>query len=217
MSGAAAWASGAPGRADRGRGARCADRRGRREPALPDRLHRAPTGSRSCARTAPGAFSPTSATRRRRRPRSTTRSTARSSTGDLLEARGRLAAHGSDRLRRRKHHRAQARAAWASWPIRGSSWSPPRVWSSGCARSRTRARSSRSRRLRRWSTRLFGWLFAPGLAGAPSASWRSRSSTRCACAARAAPSFPSIVASGAARRAAARPAARCGDRARRRS
>ena len=79
--------------------------------------------------------------------------------------------------------------------LEGASSCPAPAWWRTCGRSRSRARSCASAPPRRWSTRSTGGCSRPGSSGARSATWRSRSSTRCACAGPPVRRFPSIVAS----------------------
>ena len=173
------------------------DRRGRREPALPDRLLRIKRARARAARTAPGAFSPTFATRPRPRRRSTRRSPARSSPATCSRRWPARCPPVGSASTTPSTTRAPARApgrAGRSGGRAGRLGRPRRAAARGQGRAGDRVdrrRGGADRRAARVAVRVEAWGVAP------SASSRSRSSTRCACAARARPSFPSIVASGA--------------------
>ena len=95
-----------------------------------------------------------------------------------------------------QHDRRRASSARASCSRSGSSWSPSRASSSSCALVKDEHEIELIAAATRIADEAFEALLAAASRAAPSASWRSRSSTTCACAARRAPSFDSIVAAG---------------------
>ena len=195
-----------PGRrAARRARARPAARHRPHEPALRHRVHRAATAWRSSAATSaplrdrlplrragrPARCWTSTASRGRRT--SSRRSTDGWPPGTLRlgfeDAHVTVRRPRPDPRRAARPDRARARRATSSRPS---------------ARSRTTASWPASAAPRGWPTTSTTGCASGGSSGAPSARWRSRSSTRCACAAPSDPSFPSIVASGRARRAPAR-------------
>ena len=103
---------------------------------------------------------------------------------------------GPARVRRRAPIGARARAAAGDAAReRVELVASRRAWSRRSARSRSRGRSRRSRAAAALVDEIYGWSTSAGWSGAPSARWRSRSSTRCAVRGASGPSFPSIVAS----------------------
>ena len=174
------------------------------EPALPDGLHRLQRHGRGRPRRAPlrDRLPLRRAGGRSRSPASTASRARRTSSTALAEGwpRGRAAA----RLRGRPRVRAPPRAAarGAARPDRARRRRAGSSRPSG--RSRTAARSSGSPPPPRWPTHLRLAARVGARRAHRARGRRSRSSTRCACAGASGPSFPSIVASGRARRAPAR-------------